>query len=136
MNTAETARRPEPLNLNLVTMQAQEDISHSLSGRSAQLSSHEIVWRDRQPFLESKGYMLRPRLRPGWTPSWLATGKSRFYCEDFARLPVSQIVVLLWMFRFSYFFTSYARFSSMQPVFRTANLYTSRKSRRVTKSHA
>ena len=55
-----------------------------------QLSSHEIAWRDRQPFLESKGYMLRPRLRPGWTASWLATGESRFYCEDFPRLPVSQ----------------------------------------------
>ncbi|KAI0261680.1 hypothetical protein BC834DRAFT_829955, partial [Gloeopeniophorella convolvens] len=28
------------------------------------LSSHEAKWRDRQQFLESKGYMLRPRLRP------------------------------------------------------------------------
>ena len=57
---------------------------------SEQLSSHEIVWRDRQPFLESKGYMLRPRLRPGWTPSWIGTGKPRLYFEDSARLPVSQ----------------------------------------------
>jgi len=80
------AMKPQP-----VTTQAQDDISHSVtsSGRSAQLSSYEIVWRDRQPFLESKGYMLRPRLRPGWTPSWLATGKSRIFSEDFARLPVS-----------------------------------------------
>ena len=76
--------KPQP-----VTMQAQDDISHSLSGRPGQLSSYEIMWRDRQPFLESKGYMLRPRLRPGWTPSWLATGKSRLFCEDSARLPVS-----------------------------------------------
>ena len=77
--------KPQP-----VTMQAQDDISHSASGRSTrQLSSYEVVWRDRQPFLESKGYMLRPRLRPGWTPSWLATGKSRLFCEDSARLPVS-----------------------------------------------
>jgi hypothetical protein len=54
------------------------------------LSSYEVKWRDRQPFLESKGYMLRPRLRPGWTPSWLSTGQDYFYCEDSARLPVSR----------------------------------------------
>ena len=53
------------------------------------LSSYEIMWRDRQPFLESKGYMLRPRLRPGWTPSWLATGEDYEFCEDACRLPVS-----------------------------------------------
>jgi hypothetical protein len=53
------------------------------------LSSHEVKWRDRQPFLESKGYMLRPRLRPGWTPSWLSTGQDHYNCEDGARLPVS-----------------------------------------------
>jgi hypothetical protein len=78
--------KPQP-----VTMQAQDDISRPVSGRPGQLSSYEVVWRDRQPFLESKGYMLRPRLRPGWTPSWLATGKSRLYFEDSARLPVSSI---------------------------------------------
>ena len=54
------------------------------------LSSYEVKWRDRQPFLESKGYMLRPRLRPGWTPSWLSTGQDYFSCEDSARLPVSR----------------------------------------------
>jgi hypothetical protein len=53
------------------------------------LSSYEVKWRDRQPFLESKGYMLRPRLRPGWTPSWLSTGQDYDSCEDSARLPVS-----------------------------------------------
>ena len=54
-----------------------------------ELSSFETKWRDRQPFLESKGYMLRPRLRPGWTPSWLSTGRRFFDCEDSVRLPVS-----------------------------------------------
>ena len=54
-----------------------------------ELSSFEVKWRDRQSFLESKGYMLRPRLRPGWTPSWLTTGQDYFTCEDSARLPVS-----------------------------------------------
>lgn len=82
------------------SMQAQNHIPHPVPLRPEQLSSHEVVWRDRQPFLESKGYMLRPRLRPGWTPSWLATGKPRFYCEDFARLPVSYQGIILWFFSY------------------------------------
>jgi hypothetical protein len=57
-----------------------------------ELASYEIKWRDRQLFLESKGYMLRPRLRPGWTPFWLSTGQDYFTCEDSARLPVSRYV--------------------------------------------
>ena len=54
------------------------------------LSVIEVKWRDRQPFLESMGYMLRPRLRPGWTPSWISAGKHYEFCEDSARLPVSR----------------------------------------------
>ena len=54
-----------------------------------ELSLNEIKWRDRQRFLESKGYMLRPRLRPGWTPSWVSTGQDYYACEDSAVLPVS-----------------------------------------------
>ncbi|KAI0057008.1 hypothetical protein BV25DRAFT_1995244 [Artomyces pyxidatus] len=42
----------------------------------------EIRWRDRQVFLESRGYLLRPRLRPGWIPSWLTNGKRFYMCED------------------------------------------------------
>ncbi|KZV68671.1 hypothetical protein PENSPDRAFT_609701 [Peniophora sp. CONT] len=34
----------------------------------------EIAWRDRQLFLQSRGYMLRPRLRPDWAPSWRTSG--------------------------------------------------------------
>lgn len=30
----------------------------------------EKWWVGHQPWLESRGYMLRPRYRPGWTPSW------------------------------------------------------------------
>jgi len=81
------------MKLQPATMQAQDDFSRTVSGRSEQLSDHEVMWRDRQPFLESKGYMLRPRLRPGWTPSWLATGKSRLYFEDSARLPLRSFLV-------------------------------------------
>ncbi|KAH9920914.1 kinase-like domain-containing protein [Fomitopsis serialis] len=46
------------------------------------LYPHELAWRDRQPFLESHGYMLRPRLRPGWVPSWRVSGDNPWFCED------------------------------------------------------
>ncbi|KAI9507602.1 kinase-like domain-containing protein [Russula earlei] len=57
------------------------------------LYTHEVRWRDRQLFLESKGYMLRPRLRPGWTPSWLSTGQEYYTCEDSSRLPFRPLLV-------------------------------------------
>ncbi|KAI0316324.1 kinase-like domain-containing protein [Amylostereum chailletii] len=53
----------------------------------AKLARHEIGWKNIQPFLASKGYMLRPRLRPGWTPSWQATGELYLDCEDHITLP-------------------------------------------------
>ncbi|KAJ7167562.1 kinase-like domain-containing protein [Mycena filopes] len=46
------------------------------------LMSHELFWRDLRQWLESRGYMLRPRFRPTWVPSWLSTGKSAMLCED------------------------------------------------------
>ncbi|KAI0054725.1 hypothetical protein BV25DRAFT_1816642 [Artomyces pyxidatus] len=52
------------------------------------LLRHEVGWRDKQPFLESKGYMLRPRLRPGWVASWRSNGKRAVFCEDSHILPV------------------------------------------------
>lgn len=47
-----------------------EQLSTEIAERSAKLLDFEERWRDKQSFLESKGYMLRPRYRPGWTPSW------------------------------------------------------------------
>ncbi|KAA1478172.1 hypothetical protein DENSPDRAFT_660464 [Dentipellis sp. KUC8613] len=43
------------------------------------LTPGEKWWRDRQPMLESRGYMLRSRHRPGWTPSWLSKGEHYSY---------------------------------------------------------
>ncbi|KZV68696.1 hypothetical protein PENSPDRAFT_609714 [Peniophora sp. CONT] len=51
------------------------------------LYDSEARWRDKQHFLQSKGYMLRPRLRPNWTPSWLRSGKHPIECEDGISLP-------------------------------------------------
>lgn len=46
------------------------------------LLPEEIFWRDHQPWLTEKGYMLRPRYRPGWVPSWTGTGKAWRKYED------------------------------------------------------
>ncbi|VDB85832.1 unnamed protein product [Peniophora sp. CBMAI 1063] len=54
-----------------------------------QLERDEIWWRDRQQFLQSKGYMLRPRFRPGWVPSWLTSGKHPYKSEDGILLPMA-----------------------------------------------
>jgi hypothetical protein len=32
----------------------------------------ERFWRDHQPWLEERGYMLRPRFHPNWKPSWVS----------------------------------------------------------------
>src|SRR5712691_1526098 len=42
----------------------------------------ETWWVQRQEALEHAGYMLRPRYRPGWKPSWEGTDKLYFRCED------------------------------------------------------
>lgn len=68
--------------------QAQTQPTTRSTGPYQTLYGHEITWRDRQPFLESRGYMLRPRLRPGWTPSWLRTGAYFLRAEDSVPLPV------------------------------------------------
>ena len=49
------------------------------------LNESERWWRDRYNFLLRRGYSLRPRFRPGWTPSWLGTNVLPFYCEDSLR---------------------------------------------------
>ncbi|KAJ7162149.1 kinase-like domain-containing protein [Mycena filopes] len=47
------------------------------------MTDQEIWWRDHQVWLQEQcGYMLRPRFRPGWVPSWKHTGKLLFDSED------------------------------------------------------
>ncbi|TFY55493.1 hypothetical protein EVJ58_g8216 [Rhodofomes roseus] len=46
------------------------------------LIKHEFYWRDRQPWLEEHGYMLRPRYRPGWQPFEGGPGESYTFRED------------------------------------------------------
>lgn len=42
----------------------------------------EVFWRDHQPWLQERGYILRPRFQPNWTPSWKGTAKDWSRCED------------------------------------------------------
>ncbi|KAJ7152360.1 kinase-like domain-containing protein [Mycena filopes] len=49
------------------------------------LVDDESVWLQYQPFLEERGYMLRPRYRPGWVPEMLTPGKIPSECEDTIR---------------------------------------------------
>ncbi|TFY59644.1 hypothetical protein EVG20_g7709 [Dentipellis fragilis] len=46
------------------------------------LTTAERDWRDRRETLVARGYELRPRYHPGWTPSWLGTRRDPTFCED------------------------------------------------------
>lgn len=54
--------------------------------RNSTLHPDEKVWPERHPLLESRGYILRPRYRPGWIPSWHGTDKWAMDCEDSFRM--------------------------------------------------
>ena len=58
------------------------------------LSKMECFWRDHQPWLAERGYLLRPRYSPDWVPSWKGTNKAPSYFEDGQRRPVSLVLVL------------------------------------------
>jgi hypothetical protein len=52
------------------------------------IRSYETWWVERQKSLEQAGYMLRPRFRPGWKPSWAGTDKYHRQFEDGRHLRV------------------------------------------------
>ena len=49
---------------------------------NGEIDGPEVWWAARQETLEHAGYMLRPRYRPGWKPSWAGTDKNLFDYED------------------------------------------------------
>lgn len=65
------------------------------------INKNEKWWVERQEALEQAGYMLRPRLRPGWQPSWTGTNKQFLDFEDGQKIGVSfdilSLIVLLLM---------------------------------------
>lgn len=59
---------------------------------SSLLHPDEAFWKDHQPWLVDRGYVLRPRYQPGWVPSWLpGEGFPYFDYEDALWTPVSTI---------------------------------------------
>jgi hypothetical protein len=51
-------------------------------GQCGQLGENEKWWAEWQEVLEQAGYMLRPRYRSNWKPSWAGTNKSYLDFED------------------------------------------------------
>ena len=58
------------------------------------LFESEYFWREHQAWLATSGYMLRPRYRLDWEPSWLKSKTSPFFCEDGRSSAVSFTVFL------------------------------------------
>ncbi|KAI0771522.1 kinase-like domain-containing protein [Trametes elegans] len=59
----------------------------------ATLAPWEEYWRDRQAFLESHGYMLRPRYKPDWRPSWKIRSISVLEAEDSIQFPLRRAII-------------------------------------------
>lgn len=62
--------------------------------RRAELEPHEITWMERYHILLAQGFQLRPRLRPGWQPSWTGPGGNAILSEDGEMLRVSSCFFL------------------------------------------
>lgn len=58
------------------------------------IGAHETWWVERQEALKRAGFMLRPRYRPHWKPSWDGTNKFHFRCEDGLSQTVSVWIIL------------------------------------------
>ncbi|CAL1706317.1 unnamed protein product [Somion occarium] len=64
-------------------------VTHTLE----ELSADEIYWRDHQVWLEAQGYMLRPRYRPNWVPSWKGEPNPDFFrIEDSQTLGARHLI--------------------------------------------
>jgi hypothetical protein len=63
-------------------LQIADFLEIKTGGEIGRIDPIEAWWVERQEALERAGYMLRPRYRPGWKPSWAGTNKEHFLCED------------------------------------------------------
>ncbi|KIO18908.1 hypothetical protein M407DRAFT_31417 [Tulasnella calospora MUT 4182] len=51
------------------------------------LTEYELPWLARYEFLKERGYLLRPRYRPGWVASWKTNPSLRpIFCEDWTTI--------------------------------------------------
>lgn len=67
-------------------------IPEELDNDRARLTPAEEAWSAHQDYLESNGFVLRPRLRRGWKPSWLGTSDDPLKHEDSIRITELGIV--------------------------------------------
>ncbi|KAF8166987.1 hypothetical protein BJ912DRAFT_797366, partial [Pholiota molesta] len=56
------------------------------------LSPSEKLWRDRYGFLNQKGYQLRPRYQPGWSPTRYGNGRHHHSGEDYIMQILPQVL--------------------------------------------
>ncbi|CEL51846.1 hypothetical protein RSOLAG1IB_00382 [Rhizoctonia solani AG-1 IB] len=83
---------PRPLSatfdrpLSPLAQQPLGDLPEDVSDDRTKLTTAEQAWSSHQHYLESNGYILRPRLRQGWRPSWLGTGGDHSNYEDSIRI--------------------------------------------------
>ena len=70
---------------------------HALYWRNVKggLFEEDFFWREHQRWLADAGYMLRPRYRDDWQPSWLESGKATYQCEDGKSILVSDNILML-----------------------------------------
>lgn len=76
--TATFEQSPPPLATSTTTTQVDMEqrkvgrlgVPYTSDVRSGDFLDGEKPWLGRFEFLKSRGYLLRPRYRPGWTPPW------------------------------------------------------------------
>ncbi|EPQ57121.1 hypothetical protein GLOTRDRAFT_115170 [Gloeophyllum trabeum ATCC 11539] len=78
-------------------MSTEESLIARLEGRrniydENRIYGFEVFWRDHQPWLDERGYLLRPRYSPDWVPSWKGTNKDYTECEDGVGLRYDRIM--------------------------------------------
>ncbi|GJE92558.1 kinase-like domain-containing protein [Phanerochaete sordida] len=60
-----------------------------IAQENTELAPFEVQWRDRQEFLERRGYVLRARYHPGWVASWKENPElDPSTCEDYHTPPL------------------------------------------------
>lgn len=66
--------------------------------RPVKLNDSEVKWRDRYTFLHDRGFLLRPRYHPEWTPSWVGTKLDPLDCEDSFQAIVCSIFLIRYVY--------------------------------------
>lgn len=85
--------QPRLPSIAYVSLEESQRYAEATVKGSFGLSPAEKFWRDHQPHLQSREYVLRARYRPNWRPSWLGTNLDPTYCEDSIMVSVSNSII-------------------------------------------